>query len=443
MRSKESGCEVVLPGRQRIYFHAMGRKWFLAGVALYVLVAAVLFPFVLHIPVDLTFGSDAVGYSRTAINLLKRGFLTLDGVHPFLDREPGQSVFLALVYALFGVENPVGLYLSQGLLLLAAAAVFCREIAPLTSRRASGIFFVLLLTSGSVLHAVFSAYRESLALSLLLLFTTLFLSASRCPSWWKTAGMGVLLAGVILTYYSFVLFPLALILLALIERRPAQRGSPSRRPLKPVFATVLLCYALIAAWGLRNFSYDGRFRVIADRRTAVMWYVRGEQAENIRGLEPLKCLWSEYISRNWTGRSPACSYNALMHQRWPEGSETQTDSGDVIRTGQAKIRSHFLSYLWFSVFEVLELHFPYVGGGWSTAFNVYAALTAFVLYAGFLLGLRRLLRRGTLLFLLLILYNTGVFVLTDATPRYLVPVLFCYALFAAIGYDAALSPRRP
>ena len=31
-------------------------------------------------------------------------------------------------------------------------------------------------------------------------------------------------------------------------------------------------------------------------------------------------------------------------------------------------------------------------------------------------------------------YVTGMFALTDAIPRYLVPILHCYAFAAAIGY---------
>ncbi len=62
-----------------------------------------------------------------------------------------------------------------------------------------------------------------------------------------------------------------------------------------------------------------------------------------------------------------------------------------------------------------------------------------MLYAGFFVGLRAFFRPENLLWATIIVYNTLVFILTDATPRYLVPVLFCYAVFSAIGYDRLLK----
>lgn len=408
----------------------MQRSWFLAGTGLYLLLLLVVFPFVLHIPVHLMFDSDAGAYSRGAINLLLHGFYSFDGVHPFIDREPGMSFFLVPVYALFGIENPVGLLFAQSVLLFLAAWFFCRQLARTYGQRVAGICFVLLLTSGSVFHTIFSGYRECLALILLMTFAALSLSSGHRPAPWKTVLMGLVLGAVILISYAFVFLPIALAIVWVVQKRRWREN----------LLILVVCYGLVSLWALRNFSYDGRFRVIDDHRTAVTWYVRGEQAERVHGLEPFRCLWAEYIARDWTGRSDACSYNSVMHRRWPEGYVvTAADSLDAQQTGQAKIRAYPLSYLNFSLYEILELHLPFVGGGWSTAFNVYAAFTWLILGIGFLFGIPKLPPREHLLWLTIILYNTAVFSLTDATPRYLLPVIFCYALIAAIGYDAALK----
>ncbi len=407
----------------------MSRKWFLFGAFSYLFVTAIVFPFVLKVPVGDAFSSDAIAYSEAAINLLRHGFLSLDNIHPYLMHEPGMSLFLAAIYVVFGVENPTGLYLVQGFLLLAGAYLFSRELSKITSARAGGICFFLILVSGSVLHAAFMAYRECLALILLLFFSAMYRSNREKPIWWITAGEGLLFGGVILTYYSFIFFAPVFLVLVYLERRP----------FVPMLAAVLLCYAVVAGYAFRNFSYDGRFRVIDGSRTNIMWYVRGEQAQSIRGAEPFWCLWAEYVSRDWSGRSPQCSFNALMHKRWPPGHDSLADFQAAGVSGREKIRQYFGWYLWFSAFEVMELHIPFVGAGWTHAFNLYAVLTGILMYAGFIIGLRRIFDRRFIFFALIILYHMGVFVLTDATPRYLVPVLFCYAVFAAIGYDSLLN----
>lgn len=411
----------------------MQRSWIIVGVFLFAALGFVVFPFIIGVPWNLVFSSDAIGYSTGAKNLLLHSFYTFDGVHPFMDREPMMSFFLVPLYALFGIENGLALSLVQGIMLFVAAWCFCNEAARRIGPRAAGICFVLLLTSGSVMHTVFSAYRECLALILLLFFSATFLSSREQPTTPKTIFQGLLLGLVILTYYPFMFFPPLLLVVFWIQRRS----------LKEAVAVIIICYVVTSAWSLRNFNADGHFRVIDSRRTAVMWYVRGEQAEKVHGFEPFWCLWSEYVSRDWTGRSPACSFNGLMHQRWPQGfTRMNTDYTQVIRDGRAKIRAHLLSYFNFSFYEVIELHLPFLGGGWSFRYNLFAAVTMFLLYVGFFAGIPRIFRREHALFIAIIGYNTLIFILTDATPRYLMPVVFCYALIAGIGYDWLLNHKK-
>lgn len=408
----------------------MQRTWLLIGGVSYLFAAAILFPFVLGVPWEWVFGSDAIGYSRGAVNLLTQGFYSFDGVAAFTDREPGMSLFLVPIYFLFGIENGIAFSAVQAAMLFLSAWALCHQAGRRYGARAAGIAFVLILTSGSVLHTVFSAYRECLALSLLMLFSALFLSSER--AFWKTVLMGLLLGFLILVQYSFVFFPPLLLIVYFWEKRGLQ---------EPVLI-ILIAYAVVSLWAFRNFTHTGRFEVVDSRRIAVMWYVRGEQAEQVTGTEPFLCLWAEYISRDWAGRSSACSFNGLMHVRWPEAFDLSADYSDVLAEGKAKVREHFLSYLWFSLVDVIELHLPFVGGGWSTRYNVYAAFSAFLMYLGFTLGLPALMRREHVLWLLIIGYNTAIFVLTDATPRYLLPVIFCYALLAGIGYDRSLKRLR-
>ena len=206
---------------------------------------------------------------------------------------------------------------------------------------------------------------------------------------------------------------------------------------------LILPYALTMLWGVRNLQADGHFRFIDPDRTAVMWYVRGEQAERVTAWEAPKCLWSEYISRNWTGRSDACSFNGLMHAKWPDGKPLGTETA-IGKAGQAKILAHFPNYVAFSLWEVVEFHLPYVNG-WGFLYNLSAAIGSLILYVGCILGLWTVRRKEFALFWLLIGYTVAVFVLTDATPRYLMPIVFCYAVVASVGYTAAFArfTKRP
>ncbi len=374
----------------------------------------------------LDFSGDAGSYNQGALHLLAQHFYSLDGIHPFFGREPLYSFFLAGIYAVFGTENTLAIYLVQAILYWAACLIFVSALEHRVSRRIASICFILLLTSPSVLHSIFIVYREALTLSMMLLLAASILSYVRKRNWYKALIIGMLLGLLPLVYFSFVFLPLGVLVYLWYERGK----------LEQLLVILILAIVITSAWGFRNQRATGTFMIVWPARTDILWYVRGEQSEKVRGLEPFLCLYAEYISRDWSHRSPACSFNSLQNTRWPQGLTVHDPS--VSAAGIAKIKQHFGSYLWFSMFEILELHLPFVGGGWPHSFNIAAVFGSFVMYFGCLLGIRRIFSRQYILFLLMIAYNTVVFIFTDATPRYLIPVTFCYAVLAAVGYDAAL-----
>lgn len=391
------------------------------GVVFYALFWAITFSGWYGLPFSATFTDDAGGYSLGALHLAQSGFYSIDGVNPFDEREPGYSFFLAPFYAAFGM-NAYVVFIVQGILYIAAVCVFVWQLGKTMNRKVVAATFLLLATLVPVFHSIFSAYREWFTLILFLSFATLFLSFQRCQNWAKAAGLGLLLGWIILTYFSFLFLPIFLIALWPLQR------------LKWKFLPVILIIPalLIFGWAARNRVQVGKWEIVNASRTTVMWYVRGEQAEQVRGLEPLRCLWSEYVSRNWTGRSSACSFNGLMHAKW--ATPPQESDSDIARAGQRKILRNFPHYLWFSAVDIIELHLPFVGGGWSFAYNLLASISMFIVYVGCALGLTKIWRREYGLLILLPLYNMLVFILTDATPRYLIPVIFCYAVVAGTGY---------
>lgn len=376
-------------------------------------------------PADAIFQSDASQYNAGAVHLLQSGFYSLDGVHPFTEREPGQSFFLAAIYAIFGAQNRWGIFFVQGLLHLIASLVFSRQLRKLTSSRAALVTLGFLLFLPSVFHVIFSPNRESLALSLFLLFSSAFLSLLQRDSRRTAAAAGVSLGCLVLTYIPFLFFPLFLL--------PFVRKLPWRSTALVVCIPLVMCLA----WAARNAFIGDTFQLTGSFRTTVMLYARAEQAELVQGWNPLKCLAAEYVTRDWTGLPPACSTTYLFHLRWPDGTVTGEESA-IAHDSVQKIFHHPFGYLWFSVFEVIELHLPFVDS-WGHTYNQLATLGTFLLYVGMLLigwGIRD---RSIQFFLVVIGYTTLLFMFTDATPRYLMPSLFAYATVAGIGYDRFLQ----
>lgn len=391
----------------------------------FALACAFLLPYRLSQPDELIFLDDAGEYSGAAVHLAQDGEYSLDGETPFVNREPGYSVFLAGIYLVFGAENAAAVFAVQALLHLLASLLFVRALRPLVGRRASVITLSFLLLLPPVLHVIFSLLRESLTLSLFMLLSAGVLHLVRKPGYPLAAGVGAAMGAIILTYSPFLLFPgfLAAFLLLMRLRWP--------------YALVLFLAAavIVAPWPLRNGREFGQPCLTGCNRSVAAWYVRGEQAETVVGMEAFRCLYAEYISRDWSNVDANCSFNAVLHRRWPEGIAGSPDDEAAGAAGRAKILANFPNYLWFSVFEVLELHLPYVNG-WGRSYNLLAVAGTVLLYLGCLLWLlaARAWRREYALPLLAMAYTTGVFVLTDATPRYLMPVIFAYVVFAGIGF---------
>lgn len=407
------------------------RPFLIVGTSLFALLVAGILFWQLNLPASYTFQDDADEYSAGAKSIVTNGMYSLDGQTPTMEREPGYSFFLAGIYFVFGLENRTAIFLLQAILYFVTVVVFTRELKHHTSDRIAGIALLFLLLTPSIFRIVFSVYRECLALSIFLLFATFLLKTRREPSWNNALIAGLTLGCLLLTYFPFVFFPIFLLALGFLWKM-------NKRHLALL---ILIPYLFIGAWGLRNVSQFGTFSVAGSFRSVWSIYVRAEQAEHLTGTEPLKCLWAEYISRDWSDQSHACSFNSLIHAKWPDNVPLGNES-EIKDESVSKILSHLPNYLWFSVFEIVELHIPYVGGGWPFVYNALAALGMLILFVGCLLGIRAIWKPEYAFFLLLIFYNTALFILTDATPRYLMPIFFCYAVLSAVGYSRLFRTKK-
>ena len=289
----------------------------------------------------------------------------------FFGREPGQSLFLSLIYRIFGAENHIAIFALQGVIHLFASFAFSKEWERISSKNAGAMCFFILLLLPSVFHAIFSVYRESFALSLFLLFAAGVLHLIHNPSWKLAAVTGVLLGLLILTYAPFILLPIFLIPVFFALKLPR----------KHIGLILILCAVVLVPWLSRNYLHKGEICFAGCNRAVLQWYVRAEQAEHIRGMEPLHCLIAEYVTRDWEERSDYCSFNRVWHEKWPEGFHGVEADKEVGRESVQKIFEYFPHYLWFSVFEVLEFHIPYVNG-WGFLYNVLASIGIFFVYVG-------------------------------------------------------------
>jgi hypothetical protein len=386
---------------------------------------------VLGWPRELTFGGDANSYSESAVNLLTHGFYSYDGITPNIVREPGESLLLTVAYALFGVNNALGAFFLQGLLYLAAVLVFTRAFARISSERAADITLFILCILPAVFRMVVSLNREAVSLSLFLFLAAAVLHLARKPSWKSATLIGFLCGALWLAYVPYALFAPFLVIVFWGLKIPQ----------KYIVAVLLATALTLTPWALRNEHVAGRLCLLGCSRTNQQWYVRGEMSEHLTGFMPLRCLYAEYVSRNWTGLSPYCNFNAVMHRGWPQGLYGDTRDDLVGQGGKQKILAHFSNYLWLAVTEVIEFHMPYTDF-WGRTYNLLEAAATLFLYLGMLLSLPRMLRDRRLLLLWVpIVYSIGLFSLTDAIPRYRMPVLFCYAALSALGYTWLLSKR--
>lgn len=370
--------------------------------ALYVAIWAVILPFQLAKPASQTFQKDAGSYHLGATNLALQNLYSFDGTTPTIEREPGYSFFLSLVYRVFGVGNRTAIFAMQMIIYGLAVWTFLQFWK-------SKLAAAFLLFSPTVFHTLFSVLRENLTLSLFLFLFALFFAYQQSPSLKKTIGMGLLLAAISITTYPFIFLPIFLIPLFWKRKEHAA-------------ILVLLPLVLVSLWGMRNMALDGTFRIVGPFRHDAMIYGRIEQAKTLTMLQPFQCIWSEYI-HSIPGLPLACSMSALRHvyseQNLPAPSSLS-------------LLSHLPNYLWQSAVNGITFVLPYVGG-WGHWYNILAAIEAVILFIGCVFA------RWRLPFVLPLLYTMAVFCLNESIPRFHMPILFVFCAMAALGYERLFS----
>jgi hypothetical protein len=398
---------------------------------------AVLLPTRLSLPPSVTFADDAGSYTSAAIHIAREGFYSLDGKEPYMDREVGYSLyFLGPLYFLFGEENRFVIFLFQAAMYMASVLFFLRELRRVSSERVVAIAALFFFLFPAVFHMVFAVNREIVTMSFFLIFAASFLSVRRTGNPWMGVVSGLALGAGITTYIIYMFFPLVVLAVAWIDSLKPRQWVP----------VVLLPLLFVGLWGLRNTLW-GDSRIVLSQRSALTWAMRAEATTVLHGMEPLSCLWIDYVTRTYP--------NDDMRTRcWPMKIVSTRDGvpadGPQMRAMESaakrKIVAHLPQYLWQSLFEAIEYHLPFVNG-WGFWYNAAEAAATALLTIGCLLfgyfAVRyRRWNRAPLVVLLFLLYGVALFSLTNGVPRFRMPALFTYITVASIGYDWLLVRRR-
>lgn len=409
-----------------------------AALILFAAIWALLLPSRLAIPASQTFTDDAGSYHKGALHLLHDGMYSMDGIHPLTDREPGYSLFLAGIYGVAGDGNRVAIFLAQAILFVLAVCFFCREVS-FIHKPVAPLLFAILLLEPAAFHLIFSALREGFALVLFLAFLTSLFAWKRTKKWLPAIATGVFAGALSLAY--FPLFPVAIV--TIITAAILWRFSV----LKTICAA-LICVLCIAALMHRN-SLDttpGRCVVPGCVRSSMAWVVRGGQVETFTALDPFRCLWAEYITRDLSSRPPACAFGGQIKTRWPDGVDAHLEElTAAASSARETLLRHPVHYGWISAVWAFKFHLPYVDS-WGMTYNALEALYTVLLYAGIVILLfrRKEWKSHYLLCLIIIIATTGLFALVDVEPRYRMPIVPAYALLAAAGYiSVRYTTQRP
>lgn len=397
---------------------------FLLFLGVFLALCVALLPSRLSLPTSETFLDDANEYHSIAVQLVTHGMYSLDSYSFTNEREPGYSIFLALIYALFGIGNRAAIFIAQALIHAFAVFVFARAAQWSYPRRAVNIASFFLLLSPAIFHMVFFVYRESLALSLFLLSFAGIVSWMHRQSTPKLLLTSLVAGFAVITYLPFLVVIFAYFLFLLAHKKSA------------VIVVAFLLFLLpVGSWAMRNLAHESTRDCPMGgclRSTAAL-YMRGRQATDFTWQDPLRCLWVEFITRRLDVLPMACDFTVLKGVSL-EKQHLQSISYEA----KTMILSNIPMYVWTSFLWGGKYHFPYVNG-WGKMYNVAEAVMTLLVYGG--IGLTVLFKkwRAHLLLWLPIILGTVLFALIDVEPRYRMPFFAAYTLLSGVGYSILIE----
>jgi len=362
---------------------------------------------------------DGLGYDILATNLLQRGVYGFE--QPTAFRPPGYPLFLAAVYALFGVHNfaavrlvQVGIDALTCLLLYAVGLrLFDRRVAFLA---AAGLSLYPLQV-----YMVGEFYSETLSFLLQMVALWLAVRMVKERRWLLPLFLGVFLAATALTRPTAVLWlPLMVVWIGLLPLSWRQKARDA--------ALLLLGLLLLfGPWTARNYVVFREIIPVSSLGGVGVWAGNNPLSEG-GGMLPSEETWGEGAPEGgWMG--------------WEGLSEAESSRRFMAR-GLAWIRENPLAFAALVPRKLLRLWSP---TSFGVQFSRHASprLTAVVLPpylvflacagAGMILS-RRGWREQFPLYALILGVN-GLVALTYGATRYGIAMAPCLCLYAAVAVD--------
>lgn len=421
--------------------------------------------------------NDSFVYGDIAKNWLQHGTFGLSGtggISPTDIRLPGYPAFVAMLFAVFGVDHYRAVLIVQ-LFIDLGTCLICAELArrALGSRAAKAAFLLAALCpflanySAAALTETLEVFFTVLALD----FALCALTDARMKPW---AGCGLACAAAILLRPDGVLLLIAIDVYLLARMmlpriRPDQKRSASRLFSAAVLVTAFALAPLVP-WAWRNYRVLRQFQPLAPRYAneegefvpmgfnhwTKTWIADYASVEEIYWAVPGSKIDANTLpdrtfdnpeQRDETGRVIA-EYNDLLHISRPIDDQFEA-------LAQQRIRSHPLRYyVWLPCLRITDMWLrprtemlPSDTRWWEfddeprwSALAVGLGVVGLVYVLLALIGLARfpVLAGSGLLILFVLLRSLFLGTLENPEPRYTLEMYPIVILFAA----AALAPRH-
>lgn len=276
--------------------------------------------------------SDSPLYNQLAVNLLKYGVFSSDGLKPELLRTPGYPLFLASVYAVCGTSCPIAAVFLQQTVLALGIVVLMFWIAKHVLANDFLAFLAAAFYSFSPITITLNSYLLTETLYLLLFLLSMWLMLlNRQRSRW---GSLLLIASGVSYGAATLVRPIGIAyfivpLVAIVWRTP---GRIWRRALAGISLVASFQLAL-APWAFRNYQVSGRY-AITTLGSGLLLHVNLAYLEtDLYGLtyhEAQNKLWDEQSARLAS---------------LPGATEADRDAVGY-QLAFEKIRAHPIRYLW-------------------------------------------------------------------------------------------------
>jgi 4-amino-4-deoxy-L-arabinose transferase-like glycosyltransferase len=391
---------------------------------------------------------DAYEYNTLATHIITAQGYSLTGT-TFTDiREPGYPLFVAGVYALFGVQNTLALEVVQTLLLSMLALLVYHLFARVGARRIgylAGFVVTLLPSYGLYAHKLGTELLFTLLLGLILYLAMRIAERTDASLYWWIA------LGLVTGYATLVRVQLLLLLPVLLVGTMILHRSVWKRALRNASIAAIMCSMVVGSWVGYVHAHKGTWAITEGRQERAL-YIRAVRAQlSYHDLSRYAVAWVHRSLVGGQDNNPFLDANEYHQIDDIDYAHKATSTEAIAALKQwsiASIVGHPGHYLYGNLIEVMKL--TYIEHDYSESINKYIRAAQYVfIYGLFFIGIVMLLcrhrERDMLLVagisLIIIGYTIAVLTPFDTIPRYNTPFLFLYLMIGWTGVATYLRRR--